>query len=104
MVPPRTRGETFAHAQLMAPAEALREAKPAIVISPITDEMQAVAIEKLIAQHNVVVLRPMVRQRRSATLAAHCSAKGQSRAGGERNGAARPLGVQTVLATLVAAL
>jgi hypothetical protein len=28
MVPPRTRGETFAHAQLMAQAEALREAKP----------------------------------------------------------------------------
>jgi hypothetical protein len=36
--------------KLMAQAEALREAKPAIVIGPTTDDMRAARFEKLIAE------------------------------------------------------
>jgi hypothetical protein len=79
------RGETFGHAQLMAQAEALRQAKPAIIIGSITDEMRAAVIEKLIAEHSVVALRPLVTRRRSR--GAHCSPHGHSRAGGERSSA-----------------
>jgi hypothetical protein len=77
-------GETFAHAQLMVQAEAQREAKPAIAIGPPTT----------CALRDREADRPAQRAGSPAPGDAEkIRAIEVLRAGGERNGASRPLGV-----------